>query len=130
MVTVLATINLYQLFFIGSSSRSPVERKSRTPIERKSKTPVDRKSRSPIDRKRRRTNSSGGDVINKNELSVFVANFPYDVKWQDLKDLFRDEVKMKKNIIRHHRGLGSGIQVMKKECTSGQNNWVFMSRTL
>ena len=46
-------------------------------------------NRSPIDRQsRRRSTEKSGN----NECRVFVSNFPYEVKWQELKDLFRDNV--------------------------------------
>lgn len=47
-------------------------------------------SRSPIDRRSRRRSD---DKSGNNECRVFVSNFPYDVKWQELKDLFRDQVE-------------------------------------
>ncbi|XP_064607753.1 myelin expression factor 2-like [Liolophura sinensis] len=58
----------------------------------RSRSPLDRsRSRSPgrnnhRDRERRRSN------ITVNTKRVFVSNVPYEMKWQDLKDLFRKEV--------------------------------------
>ncbi|XP_015794676.1 myelin expression factor 2 isoform X2 [Tetranychus urticae] len=47
-----------------------------------------RRSRSPIDRHRQ----GGGGGENKASRRVYVANVPFDVKWNDLKDLFREKV--------------------------------------
>ena len=48
-----------------------------------------RRSRSPISR--RSTERSGGHS-SRASRRVYVANVPFDVKWSDLKDLFRDKI--------------------------------------
>lgn len=53
------------------------------------------RERSPLDRKRR-TNGGAGDKSGARrappERRVFVSNIPFDMKWQELKDLFREHV--------------------------------------
>ena len=55
----------------------------------------DRSSRSSSSRRRSRSPSSRGrneDRSSKVHRRVYVANIPFDVKWGELKDLFRDKV--------------------------------------
>jgi len=57
-----------------SSSRSPVFRS---------------RSRSPRDVKRHASDRS--DRGRDQKIRLFVSNIPYDMRWQDLKDLFREK---------------------------------------
>ncbi|KAH9388793.1 hypothetical protein TYRP_008140 [Tyrophagus putrescentiae] len=57
------------------SSRRERDRNNRT--RRRSRSPVGRKSE---------------DRPNKASRSVYVANFPFDVKWTELKDLFKEKI--------------------------------------
>ena len=45
------------------------------------------RSRSPVDRSK-----GGSDPSSKASKRVYVANVPFDVKWNELKDLFRDKI--------------------------------------
>ena len=48
-----------------------------------------RRSRSPIDRKRDDRHGRGDTRASRR---VYVANVPFDVRWNDVKDLFRDKI--------------------------------------
>ena len=64
------------LFFVRSRSRSPVY-KSRSKSPREWKRP----ERRGADRDR----SSDGTV------RIYVSNLPYELRWQELKDLFKEK---------------------------------------
>lgn len=51
-----------------------------------------RRSRSPIGRKSDGDRHMGGGRESKASRRVYVANVPFDVKWSELKDLFREHV--------------------------------------
>lgn len=63
---------------MNDGDRRDKDKRNRSPIRR-------RRSRSPIDRGSHRSET-------KASRRVYVANVAFDVKWSDLKDLFRDKV--------------------------------------
>ncbi|RWS12702.1 myelin expression factor 2-like protein [Dinothrombium tinctorium] len=63
----------------GSNTKARDRGESRSSRRGRSRSPVERSSR-----------SSRGD--SRASRRVYVANVPFDVKWSDLKDLFRDKI--------------------------------------
>ncbi len=67
--------------------------RSRSPVRRSRS-----RSRSPRDWKRERGGSKrdrdDGERPVVNSKRVYVSNIPYEIRWQDLKDLFKNEGKI------------------------------------
>ena len=86
-------VNFIQIFFLQnfihrSRSRSPV--RSRSPTQREWK------------RVRRDSSGGGGGGGDRNrsqrrddnvKVRLYVSNIPYEVRWQDLKDIFKQQCK-------------------------------------
>ncbi|XP_074650460.1 myelin expression factor 2-like [Tubulanus polymorphus] len=70
-------------------SRSPKRSRSRSPNDRRDRRRGGGRSR---DRDRDRGTDSGGEAKEVRTRRAFICNLPYDVSWQDLKDLCKQEV--------------------------------------
>lgn len=67
------------------ATKGDVSRNGKTPAKGKQQPKKRTRSRSPIDR-------SAANVGSKASRRVYVANVPFDVKWNELKDLFKEKV--------------------------------------